>query len=190
MAPEADEFKIVDETRTEEVPDGQPGELAARGAGVFRGYFRNPEENADNFDDDGWFYTEDVLERDEEGNFRVHGRLKDTIIRGGENIFAPGVEDEIIEHPAVENVAVIGMPDERLGERPIAYVTLTQGSTLSLDALTAYLEERGLAVFKHPERLEVVDELPRTEVDKIDKVALKERITGELRGEGTLSGDY
>ncbi|MFB6206418.1 MAG: AMP-binding protein, partial [Haloglomus sp.] len=92
IAPDADDYRIVDEARSSEVPTGDSGELAARGPGIFTGYFRNDAENESAFDDDGWFYTEDVLERDADGNYRVHGRLKDTIIRGGENIYAPGVE--------------------------------------------------------------------------------------------------
>ena len=187
IAPAADAFRIVDDRREAEVDVGEPGELAARGPGVFTGYLRNPEENAENFDDDGWFYTEDVLELGEDGNYRVHGRLKDTIIRGGENIYAPGVEDELIEHPKVANVAVIGMPDDRLGQRPMAYVELEDGvDSLELAELTDFLEERGVAVFKRPERLEVVEALPRTEVGKISKAELTERITETLRAEGSL----
>lgn len=182
---DADEIRIVDQDREGEVPDGEPGELAVRGPGFFTGYFRNDEENGENFDDDGWFYTEDVLSRrPDDGRYEVHGRIKDTIIRGGENIYAPGVEDEMIEHPAVEQVAVLGMPDERLGERPMAYVQLTDDADgLTLEELSDFLDERGLAVFKHPERLEIVAELPRTEVGKIDKAELKERLEAQLAGD-------
>jgi len=189
--PEADELRIVDETREETVPTGDAGELAVRGPGYFTGYFRNPEENAENFDEDGWFYTEDVLARREDGNYEVFGRLKDTIIRGGENIFAPGVEDEIMEHPSVENVAVVGMPDERLGQRPCAYVELEDGvDALTLETLVDFLDDRGVAVFKRPERLELIEELPRTEVGKIEKVALKDDITTTLKREGRLPEEY
>lgn len=191
VAPGADEFRIVDERREGEVSPGTPGELAGRGPGVFTGYFRNPEETAESFDEDGWFYTEDVLELGEDGNYRVHGRLKDTIIRGGENVYAPGVEDELIEHPTVANVAVVGMPDERLGERPMAYVELESGAdSLSLAEVTEFLQKRGVAVFKQPERLEVVESLPRTEVGKISKATLRERIVDELKAEGKLPEEY
>jgi len=173
--PEADEFRILDPDTKESVADGEPGEFVAKGPGVFTGYFRAPAENAKAFDDDGWLHTGDVLARRPDGNFVVHGRLTDTIIRGGENIYAPGVEDEIIEHPAVEQVAVVGMPDERLGERACAFVQLRDGvDGLTLDELVTFLDDRGLAVFKRPERLEVVDRLPRTEVGKIDKATLEE----------------
>lgn len=191
IAPEADEIRIVDTNREHEVDQGETGELCVRGPGYFTGYFRNPEENAENFDDDGWFYTEDVLSLDDDGNYRVHGRIKETIIRGGENIYAPDLEDDIIEHPKIENVAVIGMPDERLGERPMAFVELREGETeLTLEELTAFLEERGIAVFKRPERLEIVENLPRTEVGKIAKNTLQERITAKLKEEGRLAEEY
>ncbi|MFD1647829.1 (2,3-dihydroxybenzoyl)adenylate synthase [Haloarchaeobius litoreus] len=191
IAPDADEVKIVDERREEEVQQGEAGELAVRGPGFFTGYFRNEEENSENFDEDGWFYTEDVLRLNDDGNFEVFGRMKDTIIRGGENIYAPGIEDEIIEHPSVMNVAVIGMPDERLGERPCAFIELEpDAEAVTVDSLSTFLDERGIAVFKHPERVEIVDEIPRTEVGKIAKVSLEERITQQLKSEGVLPEEY
>jgi non-ribosomal peptide synthetase component E (peptide arylation enzyme) len=132
-----------------------------------------------------------VLSLDDDGNYRVHGRIKETIIRGGENIYAPDLEDDIIEHPKIENVAVIGMPDERLGERPMAFVELREGETeLTLEELTEFLDERGIAVFKRPERLEIVENLPRTEVGKIAKNTLQERITAKLKEEGQLPEEY
>ena len=172
---DAAELRIVDLDREREVPRGSTGELAVRGPGFFTGYFRNDEENAENFDDDGWFYTEDVLAHREDGNYAVFGRIKNTIIRGGENIYAPAIEDIVAEHPAVGNVAIVAMPDERLGERPCAFVELADGvDSLTLDELSAFLEAEGVAVFKRPERLELMPELPRTEVGKIDKKRLEE----------------
>ncbi|WP_435317045.1 (2,3-dihydroxybenzoyl)adenylate synthase [Haloarchaeobius sp. TZWSO28] len=191
IAPDADEVRIVDERRESDAPAGEAGELCVRGPGFFTGYFRHEEENAENFDDQGWFYTEDVLKLNEEGNYEVFGRMKDTIIRGGENIYAPGIEDVIIEHESVQNVAVIGMPDERLGERPCAFVELEPGiDEFTLEELSSFLEDQGIAVFKHPERLEVVREIPRTEVGKIAKISLEEQITQTLQDEGKLPADY
>lgn len=191
VAPDGDEFRIVNERRTSEVDLETPGELAGRGPGVFTGYYRNPEENTASFDDEGWFYTEDVLELGADGNYRVYGRLKDTIIRGGENIYAPGVEDVLIEHPKIKNIAVVGMPDARLGERPMAYVELEDGvNSLSLPEVLKFLEERGIAVFKHPERLEITDSLPRTEVGKISKAELRVQITERLKAEGELPKEF
>jgi non-ribosomal peptide synthetase component E (peptide arylation enzyme) len=181
IIPDADELKIVDTEREEEVETGEAGELAVRGPGFFTGYFRNEEENTENFSADGWFYTEDILARRPDGNYEVYGRIKDTIIRGGENIYAPGVEDELIEHPKIVNAALVGMPDDRLGERPVAFVELTpDASDCSLEEVTSFLDDRGMAVFKRPERLEIVQSLPRTEVGKIEKQALKERLLASI----------
>ena len=181
IIPDADELKIVDTEREEEVETGEAGELAVRGPGFFTGYFRNEEENTENFSADGWFYTEDILARRPDGNYEVYGRIKDTIIRGGENIYAPGVEDELIEHPKIVNAALVGMPDDRLGERPVAFVELTpDASDCSLEEVTSFLDDRGMAVFKRPERLEIVQSLPRTEVGKIEKQPLKERLLASI----------
>lgn len=194
LIPKADECKLVDMKRESEVPVGTTGELAVRGPAFFTGYFRNSEENSENFDSNGWFYTEDILSLRDDGNFEVYGRIKDTIIRGGENIFAPDIEDRLVEHEHIENAAVIGMPDERLGERVCAFVELSndQNSSLNfqLDDITSYLENQGIAVFKLPERIEIMDELPRTEVGKIDKKQLKDRITQTLKEEGHLSETF
>lgn len=175
--PDADDLRLVDPDTGRPVPDGEPGELVAKGPGVFTGYFRAPAANERAFDADGWLHTGDLLARRPDGNLVVHGRLDDTIIRGGESIYAPGVEDVIVEHPAVEQVAVVGLPDERLGQRACACVELRAGADgLTLEGLRAFLEERGLAVFKHPERLERFDRLPRTAVGKLDKATLRERL--------------
>lgn len=177
IAPDADETRIVDTDRESDMSTGEAGELAVRGPGFFTGYFRNEEENAENFDDNGWFYTEDILAEREDGNFEVYGRVKDTIIRGGENIFAPGVEDALVEHPKITNAALVAMPDDRLGERPAAFVELTEGADdLTLEEVTSFLTERGMAVFKHPEHLEILSSLPRTEVGKIEKKQLEARL--------------
>lgn len=181
LSPEGDAFRLVDPLDREgEVETGETGELAARGPGVFRGYFRESEENDANFDGEGWFYTEDLLSRRADGYFEVRGRKKETIIRGGENIHTPGVESVIVDHPKVADAAVIGKPDERLGEQPYAFVTLVEDAeALTLDELVAFLDEQGMAVFKRPEFLEVVEEFPRTGVQKIDKQALEERVESE-----------
>lgn len=178
IAPEADEVRIVDTDRETEVDVGEAGELAVRSPGYFTGYFRNEEENSENFSEDGWFFTEDVLAERPDGNYEVYGRIKDTIIRGGENIYAPGVEDELIEHPKIANAALVGMPDDRLGERPAAFVELTDDADgIDLEEVSEFLDARGMAVFKRPERLEVVESLPRTEVGKIEKKTLEQRIS-------------
>jgi non-ribosomal peptide synthetase component E (peptide arylation enzyme) len=185
IAPEADEVRIVDTERESDLPTDEPGELAVRGPGFFTGYFRNEEENAENFAEDGWFFTEDILARRPDGNLEVYGRMKDTIIRGGENIYAPGVEDELVEHPKIAHAAVVGMPDDRLGERPAAFVELSDDTeSITLDVVSSFLEKRGLAAFKHPERLEILQSLPRTEVGKIEKKKLEEKLIEQGQPEG------
>ncbi len=177
IAPAADELLVVDFDRESALPAGETGELAVRGPGFFTGYFRNAQENDENVDEDGWFYTEDILAQRSDGNYEVYGRIKDTIIRGGETIYAPGVEDQLVEHPKVANIAVVGKPDDRLGQRPFAFVEPPDGSEPpSLDELQDFLAERGMAVFKRPEELSVLSDLPRTGVGKIDKAALEERV--------------
>lgn len=180
IAPEAAEIRIVDTERESDLPTDEPGELAVRGPGYFTGYFHNEEENAENFSEDGWFFTEDILAKRPDGNLEVYGRMKDTIIRGGENIYAPGVEDELVEHPKIANAALVGMPDDRLGERPAAFIELTaDAEDVTLDEVSSFLEDRGMAVFKHPERLEILHSLPRTEVGKIEKKRLQEQFLEE-----------
>ena len=109
------------------------GELAAKGPGIFTGYFKNPQANQQAFTPDGYFRTGDLAVIDEHGVPRITGRLKDIIIRGGENIAARDVEDLISSHPAVEYVAVVGLPDKDLGEAVCAYVTLVAGASLTME---------------------------------------------------------
>jgi non-ribosomal peptide synthetase component E (peptide arylation enzyme) len=164
-----DEVRIVTEEGTD-APAGQPGELAVRGPGVFTGYLRNPEANAEDFDDEGWFYTGDVLAEREDGNYQVYGRMDDTINRAGETIYAPAVEDALVEHPAVAAAAVVGVPDAELGERVGAAVELAEGADgLTVEDVQQFFAEEGYAVYRRPERLVVLESLPETQVGKIDR---------------------
>ncbi|MDE3076593.1 MAG: (2,3-dihydroxybenzoyl)adenylate synthase, partial [Chloroflexota bacterium] len=132
---------------------------------------------------DGFYKTGDLLRKTGDGNYVVEGRKKDVINRGGEKISAEGVENLILAHPAVHNVACVPMPDRVLGEKMCAFVTLRPGCALSLQELTGFLTDRGLARFKHPERLEVLAELPVSGFGKIQKNVLAARIAGELAKE-------
>jgi non-ribosomal peptide synthetase component E (peptide arylation enzyme) len=164
-----DEVRIVAEDGTG-VPAGEPGELAVRGPGVFTGYLRNPEANAADFDDEGWFYTGDVMARRPDGNYEVYGRLDDTINRAGETIYAPAVEDALVEHPAVAAAAVVGVPDAELGERVGAAVELADGvADLTVEDVQTFFADQGHAVYRRPERLVVLEALPETQVGKIDR---------------------
>jgi non-ribosomal peptide synthetase component E (peptide arylation enzyme) len=165
---DGDEVRLLDDG--EAVAQGERGELVVRGPGVFTGYLRNEAANAEDFDEDGWFHTGDILSRREDGTYRVHGRVDDTINRAGETIYAPAVEDVLVEHPKVGAAAVVGLPDEALGERVGAAVELVEGAdALTLAEVDEFFDERGIAVFRRPERLAVVESLPETRVGKIDR---------------------
>jgi non-ribosomal peptide synthetase component E (peptide arylation enzyme) len=178
-----DHFKIIDENERE-VPIGTEGELVAKGPGVFTGYYKAEEENRKVFTHDGYFRTGDLgTIINAEGYLRITGRKKDIIIRGAENISATEVEEMILTHPNVEDAAVVGMPDPVMGERACAYVKLVQGKTLSLDELIAHLRKQGASVLLLPERLEIIEELPLTDVGKIDKKRLRQDIIEKLEKE-------
>ncbi|MEQ8718423.1 MAG: AMP-binding protein [Acidimicrobiales bacterium] len=159
-------------------PDGHGvGELLARGPEVFGGYL-DPSLNDAAFTDDGWFRTGDLASMDADGAVTIRGRLKDIIIRGGENISAKEVEDLLYGHPAVKEVAVVAMADPVMTERACAFVVPMAGESPTLADLTAYLETRHIARQKYPERLELVDELPKTASGKIQKFVLREWVRG------------
>ncbi|OHV39363.1 AMP-dependent synthetase [Pseudofrankia sp. EUN1h] len=156
---------------------GEEGELLVRGAQLFAGYLGVPAaETADLFDADGFFRTGDLGVVGPRGHVRITGRRKDVIIRNAENIAAPEVEGILVTHPSVAEVAVIGLPDERTGERCCAVIRLAEGAApVTLADLAAHALAAGLAKFKLPEQLEIVDDLPRTDMGKIAKNALRKR---------------
>jgi len=154
---------------------GEEGEIWARSPEVFVGY-RNQSLDGDAIDAEGWFRTGDLGRLDMDGNLRVTGRLKDVIIRGGENVSVKEIEDLLAEHPAVAEVAVVGMPDPLLGERACAFVTPRRGATLGFDEMVAFLEGREIARQKIPERLELRSRLPKTASGKVRKSALREEL--------------
>ena len=173
-----DEIRIVDD-RDQPVPEGEAGQLLTRGPYTIRGYYRAPEHNARAFTADGFYRTGDVV-RWRGGNLVVEGRIKDLINRGGEKISAEEVENLMLAHPPVARAAVVAMPDRILGERICAFVVPRTGMSLALEDVTAFLLARGLTKFKLPERLEIVPELPVTNVGKVDKNALRERVRRAL----------
>jgi len=181
MSP-GDEIRIVD-AEGDDVPDGEQGELLTRGPYTLRGYYRAEEHNRRAFTDTGFYRTGDVVRRHPSGSLVVEGREKDLINRGGEKISAEELETLILAHPAVHNVAVVSMPDRVLGERLCAYVMLAPGATLALAELIAFLEERKLARYKLPERLEQIDALPLTKIGKVAKNELRHRIAATIEHE-------
>jgi 2,3-dihydroxybenzoate-AMP ligase len=175
-----DELLLVGEDG-ELVPDGEVGELLVRGPYTLRGYYGVPEYNARTFTSDGFYRSGDLMRRHPSGNYIVEGRKKDLINRGGEKISAEEVENLILSHPSVLNVACVPMPDPVLGERMCAFAILRQGRTLTLEELVAFLTEKGLARFKLPERLELVDDFPLSKFGKVAKNLLTERAALAVR---------
>lgn len=174
-----DEVRIVDGA-DRDVPDGEAGSLLTRGPYTPRGYYRAEEQNTRAFDADGWYRSGDIVRRRPDGNLVVEGRDKDMINRGGEKISAEEVENLVYRLPAVGQVAAVGMPDAELGERVCLYVVLRAGASLILEDVRTAMAEAGVARFKWPERLEVVDELATTKVGKVDKKALREEIAARM----------
>jgi acyl-CoA synthetase (AMP-forming)/AMP-acid ligase II len=176
-------IKVVDEDGSE-VPLGTSGDIAYQGPSHMLGYYRDPEQTAELFTPEGFSRSGDLGVMDADGFVRVSGRIKDIIIRGGINISSREVEDLLGEHPAVRAVAVVAMPDSRLGERSCAFVVVAPGQREpSLDELTDFLRGKQIAVQKLPERLVVVEELPMTPVGKVRKNVLRDRIATVLAEE-------
>ena len=158
---------------------GEPGELFVRGPDTCVGFFDDPERTAATFDADGWVRSGDLVTIDEDGYLTVVGRKKEIIIRGGLNIAPREIEELLVAFPEVERAAVVGLPDERLGERSCACVVLHDGAALDLDATVARLRASGLAAYKLPERLEVLDALPTTASGKVQKHEIVRRLAAQ-----------
>ncbi|RNL62816.1 cyclohexanecarboxylate-CoA ligase [Nocardioides marmoriginsengisoli] len=159
-----------------DIPPGETGELLVRGPSMFLGYYQRPDATTASFRPGGWFATGDTASLDEHGWVSLRGRSKDIIIRGGENIPVTDIETLIFDHPSVVNAAVVGVPDERLGERTCAVVTLAPGTELDLDRLCDFLSAAGLSKHYLPERLVVLDGLPMTQSGKVQKFKLREMV--------------
>lgn len=181
---DADEVRIVDELGND-LPDGTPGAILTRGPYTPRGYYRAPEANKRAFTADGWYSSGDIVVRRPDGNLVVHGRDKDMINRGGEKISAEEIESLVYRLPDVTLAAAVAMPDPVLGERLCLYVTIREGSDVTLEKIRAAVESAGVASFKIPERLVIVDELPTTKVGKINKKELRTDIQQRISAEAT-----
>lgn len=161
---------------TDVTASGGPGQAACAGPATCLGYFNDPEANERLFTSDGWILTGDICDIDAEGYLRVVDRKSDFIIRGGKNISAAAVEEQVGTHPSVAMVAAVGVPDPTFGERVCAVVVLRPNATLDLDGLRAHLSERGVSPENWPERLEIVDDLPRGSGGKVAKAELRRRL--------------
>lgn len=172
------ELKVVD-VDGKPLPIGETGSLLVRGSSLFAGYLKRPHLNAT--DADGWFDTGDMAFLDAEGYVRINGRSKDLIIRGGENIPVMEIENLLYKHPSVAMVAIVGYPDARLGEKACAFVAVKPGHTFSMEEMSRYLSENQVTRQYHPERLELMEDLPKTPSGKLQKFKLREaaKVFGE-----------
>jgi cyclohexanecarboxylate-CoA ligase len=153
------------------VPTGVTGRLMVRGAQRGMGYYKRPNLMA--LDDDGWLDSGDLAYMDSEGYIRIAGRTKDVIIRGGENVPVVEIENLLYKHPVVTGVAIVGFPDRRLGERACAFIVTKPGTAIDLAEVHRYMAETKTAKQYWPERVEVVDDLPRTLTGKVQKFVLR-----------------
>lgn len=174
------EIKVVDPVTGETLPRGEAGEFCTRGYSVMLGYWDDPEKTAEAIDADGWMHTGDLAVMREDGYCTIVGRIKDMVIRGGENIYPREIEEFLYAHPDVEDVQVIGVPDEKYGEELCAWIKVREGADpLDADAVRAYASGR-LAHYKIPRYVLVVDEFPMTVTGKIRKVQMREETAARL----------
>jgi fatty-acyl-CoA synthase len=173
------ESKIVDPETGGTVARGEAGEYCTRGPHVMLGYWNDPERTAEAIDADGWMHSGDLATMDEEGYVNIVGRIKDMIVRGGENIYPREIEEFLYKHPAVADAQVIGVPDERYGEEVMAWVRLASGAALREEELKAFCQGK-IAHFKVPRYVKFVTEFPMTVTGKIRKVEMRERSIAEL----------
>ncbi|MGI6150719.1 MAG: AMP-binding protein, partial [Christensenellales bacterium] len=167
------EIRIVDPETGEDVPPNTPGEFLTRGYQVMKGYYKMPEATRMAIDEDGWLHTGDLCTVDEEGYYRVVGRLKDMIIRGGENVYPREIEEFMYTHLLVKDVQVVGVPDEKYGEEVMAFVIMKEGAHATEEELIRFVKE-GLSRFKAPRYVRFVEEFPVTASGKIQKYKLRE----------------
>ena len=167
------ECKIVDPETGEDCPDGLNGEFVARGYNIMKGYYKMPGATAGAIDKDGWLHTGDLAARDADGNYRITGRLKDMIIRGGENIYPKEIEEFIYTCPKVKDVQVIGVPDKQYGEEIMACVILKDGEEMTADEMKEYIRAH-MARHKVPRYVEFVKSFPMNAAGKILKYKMRE----------------
>lgn len=173
------EVKVIDPATGAALPDRQPGELCARGHCVMQGYYNMPDKTAEAIDSEGWLHTGDLALREPNGYYRITGRIKDLIIRGGENIYPREIEERLYQHPAVEDVQVVGVPDRKFGEEVLACIRLRQGCTLTDDEVRQFCRAE-LAHFKAPKYVKFVESFPTTVTGKIQKFVIREQAIKDL----------
>ncbi len=173
------ECKVIDPETGKEVPDGQNGEFVARGYNVMKGYYKMPKATAAAIDADGWLHTGDLACREPNGYYRITGRLKDMIIRGGENLYPKEIEEFIFTHEKVQDVQVIGVPDEQYGEEAMACIILKPGETCTEEEMKKYIMDH-MARHKVPRYIDFVDSFPMNAAGKIQKFKMREEAVKKL----------
>ncbi|MBP7176550.1 MAG: AMP-binding protein [Thermoclostridium sp.] len=174
------ECKIVDPETGKDLPDNCDGEFVARGYNIMKGYYKMPEATAAAIDKDGWLHTGDLARRDAQGNYKITGRIKDMIIRGGENIYPKEIEDFLYTHPKVKDVQVIGVPDKQYGEEIMACVIVKDGEVLTEEEVKEYCRSR-MAKHKTPRYVDFVTEFPMNAAGKIMKYKMRENAVDKLK---------
>jgi len=185
------ECKIIDPETGEDLPDNVTGEFVARGYNIMKGYYKMPEATAAAIDKDGWLHTGDLALRTPEGNYRITGRLKDMIIRGGENIYPKEIEEFIYTHEKVQDVQVIGVPDDQYGEEIMACIILKDGESMTVDEMKQYIRDH-MAKHKVPKYIDFVDSFPMNAAGKILKFKMREDAVEKLgikKVEGIVTKD-
>jgi acyl-CoA synthetase (AMP-forming)/AMP-acid ligase II len=180
------ETRVVDAASGEDAAEGVAGELWIRGPTLMKGYFREPDATSEAFARDGWLRTGDVVRKRPEGDFEFVGRSKEVFTVGGFNVYPAEVERVLAAHPAVADSCVVGVPDERLGDVPLAFVRLRDGAATAAEDLAAYCAER-LANYKVPRVFELTRELPVGPSGKVDRLALRARAAERVRSSAHLS---
>ncbi|MGI6176119.1 MAG: AMP-binding protein [Christensenellales bacterium] len=173
------EAKIVNPETNEEIPYGETGEIVTRGYHIMKGYYKMEEATKQAIDEDGWLHTGDLGTMDENGYFKVTGRLKDMIIRGGENLYPREIEEFLYTHPAVKDVQVVGVPDMKYGEEACAFVILKESESIDEQTLIDFVKQ-GMARHKVPRYVRFIDAFPMTASGKIQKYKLREQAIESL----------
>jgi fatty-acyl-CoA synthase len=180
------EIKIIDPNTGQVVPVGQPGELCTRGYSIMLGYWNNPEATAEAIDRARWMHTGDLATMDPEGYINIVGRIKDMIIRGGENVYPREIEEFLYTHPKISDVQVIGVPDPKYGEEITAWVKLKPGEQLTEEEVKAFCKGK-IAHYKIPRYVKFVDAFPMTVTGKIQKFLMRDQAVDELGLQGAAS---
>ncbi len=171
--------KVVDPETGKELPDGQDGEFCSRGYNIMKGYYKMPEATRSTIDKEGWLHSGDLARRNPDGTYLITGRLKDMIIRGGENIYPKEIEEFIYTHPAVADVQVIGVPDRKYGEAVMACIIMKEGKTVTAGEMTEYIRSH-MARHKVPQYIEFMESFPMNAAGKVLKYRMREEAAERL----------